>query len=133
VIKHQPEHLDRAACGRLDWAAAVGLLEPGQAYPPDMRLPGQADTTRLAGWVARLPEGNRNAGLFWAACRAVEAEQPGALDALASAAQAAGLPEQEIVRTIASARRSAGRERSVPLRQRHHAEPLPDHESEAVT
>jgi len=133
VIMHQLEHPDRVPQGRLDWAAAVALLEPRQSYPPAVRSPGQADATRLAGWVAGLPEGNRNAGLFWAACRAVEAEQLGALGALASAAYAAGLPEQEIVRTIASARRSAGRERSVPLRQRHHAEPLAEHDSEAVT
>ena len=73
-----------------------------------MRPPGHANAARLAAWVARLPEGNRNAGLFWAACRAAETGHPEALDALAEAAQTAGLPEDEIRRTIASARRSAG-------------------------
>jgi hypothetical protein len=132
VIKHQPEQLEQAARGRLDWAAAVTLLGARQAYPAAPRSPGQADAVRLAEWVARLPEGNRNAGLFWAACRAAEAGVPGALDALASAAQAAGLPEPEVVRTIASARRSAG-QRSASLPRRHHAELPSEHESEAVT
>ena len=37
--------------------------------------PGHRTRTsiRLAAWVARLEEGNRNSGLFWAACRAIEA------------------------------------------------------------
>ena len=62
---------------------------------------------RLAGWVERLEEGNRNCGLFWAACRAVEAGRPSVLDDLAAAAAKAGLSRREIARTIASARRFA--------------------------
>src|SRR6266542_926058 len=38
------------------------------------------DLSHLAAWVGRLQEGNRNSGLYWAACRAVEAGQPAALD-----------------------------------------------------
>ena len=131
LIQHQPGRMGQTAGGRLDWAAAVALLEPRQPHPQPARPPGHADTGRLAAWVARLPEGNRNAGLFWAACRAAETGHPGALDALAEAAQTAGLPEQEIARTIASARRSAGRERPARSR-RHHAEPRAEHDSEAV-
>ena len=33
------------------------------------------DIGRLARWVARQAEGNRNAGLFWAASRALEADR----------------------------------------------------------
>jgi hypothetical protein len=130
-VRRQPGHRVQAAGGQLDWAAALALLEPRQPHPQFARPPGHADIGRLAAWVARLPEGNRNAGLFWAACRAAETGHPGTLDTLAEAARTAGLPEREITATIASARRSAGRERPV-LARRPHAEPRPEHDSEAV-
>ena len=131
LVRPRPARTAQAAVGRLDWAAAVALLEPRQPHPPAARPPGHADIGRLAAWVARLPEGNRNAGLFWAACRAAETGHPQALDVLAEAARTAGLPEREITATIASARRSAGRERQA-LPQRHRAEPRGEHDSEAV-
>jgi hypothetical protein len=64
---------------------------------------------RLADWVSRRGEGNRNAGLFWAACRLAERGHPfeGALSALAPAAQAAGLFDREIAATVRSAYRRA--------------------------
>ena len=124
---------DQAAAGRLDWAAAVALLDPPQRKPQAARPPGHADTARLAAWVAQLPEGNRNAGLFWAACRTAETGHPEALDALAEAAQTAGLPEQEIQRTITSARRSAGHRPPARARPQQRTEPQPEHEPEAVT
>ena len=130
-IRYQPGRTAMAASPRLDWAAAVSFLDPRQPHLRPARPPGHADTDRLATWVARLPEGNRNAGLFWAACRAAESGRPGALDALAEAAQTAGLPAHEIVRTIASARRSAGREQPIPPR-RVTPSPHPNHEPEAV-
>jgi hypothetical protein len=132
LIQHQPGHTGQTAGGRLDWAAAVALLDPRQPHPQLAQPPGHADIDRLAGWVAQLPEGNRNAGLFWAACRAAENKDAGALDALAEAARTAGLPEREVTRTIASAQRSAGRERR-GFSHRRHAEPRPEPESEAVT
>jgi hypothetical protein len=61
----------------------------------------------LAGWVARLGEGNRNAGLFWAACRALEACPATSLDPLADAARQAGLGDREIRATLESARKTA--------------------------
>jgi len=59
--------------GGLDWAAVIRLLEPR----PERSFSGaagarSADPSRLAKWVARLAEGNRNDGLFWAASRAFE-------------------------------------------------------------
>ena len=130
LVQHQQDR--QAAARRLDWAAAVALLNPPQRKPPAARPPGHASAARLAAWVAQLPEGNRNAGLFWAACRAAETRQPGALDTLAAAAETAGLPENEIRRTIASARRNAGHRQSARARQ-HRAEPQPEPEPEAVT
>lgn len=63
---------------------------------------------RLAAWVAVLPEGNRNGGLFWAACRAVEAGHTEAdtFRALEPAARTSGLNEREIAATILSAHRT---------------------------
>jgi hypothetical protein len=131
LVRHQPGHVAQAGSGRLDWAAAVALLEPRQPHPQPEQPPGHYDPGRLAAWVARLPEGNRNAGLFWATCRVLETGHPSSLDVLAEAARHAGLPEREITATIASARRSTGREQAV-LSRRPHAEPRAEHDSEAV-
>lgn len=67
------------------------------------------DAERLAGWVAALGEGERNRGLFWAACRLAEAGVAPSvtLDALGPAAQQIGLPPREVVTTIRSAYRAA--------------------------
>jgi hypothetical protein len=86
----------RPASGELGWQAIRQLLEPRPPAPP---LPRDGDVTRLAAWVAGQPEGNRNAGLYWAACRA-SGEDAGALIA---AAVSAGLTEHEAARTVASA------------------------------
>jgi Bifunctional DNA primase/polymerase, N-terminal len=99
------ELIKRAAGqGRLDWAAVTRLLEP----EPQRRLrrsdERSTDPHRLAEWVARQHEGNRNDGLFWAANRALEAGLTD-LDELADAARSIGLDEREIARTLASARR----------------------------
>ena len=53
-----------------------------------------------ARWVAAQPEGNRNAGLFWAANRALETDPAADLSPLAAAARHAGLDDQEITRTL---------------------------------
>ena len=68
----------------------------------------EASATRLADWVAGLPEGNRNAGLFWAACRLAEAgvPEPDTRAVLEPAATAAGLASREIDATIRSAHRA---------------------------
>ena len=93
------------ADGRLDWSAVRRLLEPPQ--PP--RRPGRgAGSGALVAWVAALAEGNRNDGLFWAACRMAEADSPSEdLEQLVAAAVQAGLTEQEARRTVTSAARKA--------------------------
>jgi hypothetical protein len=93
-----------------DWSAARGVLAPQpkrQAYRAPERSDRPKDLSHLASWVASQPEGNRNAGLFWASCRAAEAGDAAALDSIASAARAAGLDDREIDRTIVSAQRTA--------------------------
>jgi hypothetical protein len=106
-IAGQPYQLTatRGGHGHLDWAAVTRLLEPGrhQHRPPPRQPPDRA-LTQLAQWVASQPEGNRNAGLFWAANRALDADPAADLSPLAAAARHAGLPDPEITRTLDSAR-----------------------------
>ena len=104
------------AGGALDWAAVTALLEPAAAAagPGQARLLGR-DLSHLARWVASQAEGNRNAGLFWAANRVLDADPAADLGPLAAAARQAGLGEREITRTLDSARKG-GRTR-VPDRQ----------------
>jgi hypothetical protein len=106
VVKHQPSE------ATVDFGAVRQLVEPQRQWTP-VRLPERdgrpRDVGHLAGWVAGLAEGNRNDGLFWAANRALEAGDHTSLDAIAKAAQDAGLAEREVDRTIRSALRSTGR------------------------
>jgi hypothetical protein len=89
----------------VDWTKIRRFLEPPLQTP---RVAARSDTDggsldRLACWVAGQPEGNRNDGFFWAACRAVQAGHTECdLDALVTAAIVAGLPEREARRTIRS-------------------------------
>ncbi|GAA1491034.1 hypothetical protein GCM10009626_37800 [Brachybacterium sacelli] len=78
----------------------------GPASPDVAR---EQDVSRLAVWVASRGEGERNRGLFWAACRLAENDVPAsdALDVLSAAASDAGLVEREITATIRSAYRTA--------------------------
>jgi len=109
--------------GELNWDAAARLLEPSRDR--QRVVPQQAQSQPAVGtqadalihWVAAQPEGNRNAGLFWAANRALEADQAADLGPLAAAARQAGLGEPEITRTLASARRTAGARPQPPGRQ----------------
>ena len=100
------------ADGALDWAAVTALLEPHRQprRPQPGPDPGR-DLGGLARWVAGQAEGNRNAGLFWAANRALETDPAADLSALADAARQAGLGDREITRTLDSAR-NGGRTRS---------------------
>lgn len=67
-----------------------------------------ADVSRLTAWVAARSKGERNRGLFWAACRLAENDisAPEALDVLSAAASEAGLGEREITATVRSAYRT---------------------------
>ncbi len=95
------------ADGGLDWATVTGLLEPQrQIARPQPRPDSGRDLSHLAGWVAGQAEGNRNAGLFWAANRALEADPAADLSPLAAAARQAGLDDNEITRTLDSARKT---------------------------
>jgi hypothetical protein len=104
--------------GGLDWDAATQLLQPQhQPRPEPARQSQAAGHDGLARWVASQPEGNRNAGLFWAANRALDIDPAAALSLLAAAARQAGLDDPEITRTLNSARNQSR---------------TPDHQAEAT-
>ena len=83
---------------------------PAPASTPESRMHGGAGEELLAGWVARLPEGNRNSGLFWAACRLAEAglSETETRAVLEPAAVTTRLELREIAATIRSAHRTIG-------------------------
>jgi Bifunctional DNA primase/polymerase, N-terminal len=109
------------ADGGLDWATVTGLLEPRhQIHRPQPGLASSRDLTHLARWVASQQQGNRNAGLFWAANRALEADPAADLSPLTAAARQVGLEDKEIARTLDSARRTGQAGRVPPD---HQAEP----------
>ena len=97
----------------VDAARLREFLAPRTPIPIDRahsaRLGGRGpDAKVLAGWVAGRGEGERNRGLFWAACRLAEAGTPpnATLEALGPAAEHAGLGPREIMATISSAYRT---------------------------
>ena len=104
--------------GGLDWQAVIRLLEPDRQHqqPATRPLPDYG-ISRLVRWVAAQREGNRNAGLFWAANRALEADPAADLSPLAAAARQAGLADPEITRTLNSARRTRHAAPNDPGRQ----------------
>lgn len=95
------------------------FLDPRPAAGPrtSPRVGWEQEVSRLAAWVAAREQGERNGGLFWAACRLAENGMPAAdaLDLLITAAGRAGLGERETIATIRSAYRTAG----------HHPRPSP--------
>ena len=109
-ISGRPYQLLAAPGGRaaLTWANAAALLEPPQPQPQPQRerqaRPSGGDAERLAAWVARQEPGNRNAGLYWAACRLLDHDPAAGLGPLAAAARHARLSEREIAATLRSAR-----------------------------
>jgi Bifunctional DNA primase/polymerase, N-terminal len=108
VISHQP------VSNEFDWLAARNVLDPAQAAPKRElwnAAAQPAEIDHLAGFVQRQEHGNRNRGLFWAACRAAEhgVLDTDGIEALVDAAVRSGLRggEAEARKTIASALRSA--------------------------
>jgi hypothetical protein len=101
--------VDGPGAGTIDMDAVTRLLTPRRSAPAAPRAAGGGDVVSLAGWLAKQQEGGRNAALYWAARRAVEAAAGDAdFDLLADAALTAGLGEREVWATIGSARRTGG-------------------------
>jgi hypothetical protein len=102
VTRDQPQPLDAAGLRRfLDPPPATDRIRHWDTAGRGV------DVERLASWVGRLQEGERNHGLFWAACTMAEHHvPPGAgLDALTTAGGQAGLSVREVTVTVRSAYR----------------------------
>lgn len=97
----------------VDAARLRDLLDPARAErrmamaSQPRRSSARLDVSRLADWVAARQEGERNQGLFWAACQLAGAghSRDSVWSALADAAARAGLSQREIHTTITSAHR----------------------------
>jgi hypothetical protein len=124
-IDGQPYQLIQAFPGRgtLNWDVVIRHLQPEHQPPSRYVHPGQQDISGLARWVASQAEGNRNAGLFWAANRALDADPAADLSPLAAAARQAGLDDPEITRTLNSARRTGQPRPPVPGYQAEAGDP----------
>lgn len=102
VAQHQPHPVDAAGLR--------AFLDPPRPMRPPATLPAVgARPDRLAAWVASRPDGARNHGLFWAACRMAEGghRYDTAAALLGDAAGSSGLSEREALTTIRSAYRTA--------------------------
>lgn len=107
----------------LDWADVRQLLQPQRDTGPHQDAsPANGDLDRLAAWLATREPGNRNASLFWAANRALEASPAADLGPLAAAARQAGLGDREIQATLNSARRTTQHR---PIQPQHTPEAEP--------
>jgi len=105
VVQHQ------AQGGSVDWQAIRALVDPQPEPKAFEHQPGRsASLDHLARYVAGLQEGNRNDGTYWAMCRAAEAGDHGALDAIADAARSVGLTDREVAASVRSAGRTAGQQ-----------------------
>lgn len=101
---------DRPPTGAvLDWEAAKRLLRP--PGPVRVRTGRGGSVRHLPDWVAEQGTGNRNKGLYWAACRAAEAGNETVLLRLVDAAVSTGLDRDEALRTVVSAARRVNGDR----------------------
>ena len=123
-MQYRVESVAAGPVARLDAQRLRDFLDPRPKYTTVAAPPGgwPLDVARLASHVANRPEGERNLGLFKAACRMAEhGHSPSeALDALGLAASQSGLGEHEITRTVGSAYRHVstyGPRRRAPVRQ----------------
>jgi hypothetical protein len=95
----------------IDFAAVRDYLKPPPPPRSPLKPPRLLDQSLdgLAGWVAGQEHGNRQAGLHWACCKALEGgHTPGDLEQLADAARVSGLAEADIRKAVGSACRKLG-------------------------
>lgn len=110
TVTYGVETINTGPASTLDAQRLRDFLDP-RPTPSRATSPGldrDVDVSRLAAWVAARGEGERNRGLFWAACRLAENGLPAsdALDVLTAAAGHAGLAGREITTTVRSAYRT---------------------------
>ncbi|WP_395105269.1 bifunctional DNA primase/polymerase [Actinomadura sp. SCN-SB] len=98
----------RRASGVLDWPSAARLLDPPRPAAPRPPRRRGSGIKGLVAWMAQQPEGNRNRGLYWAACTAIREGHDDDLADLVAAAVGPGHDERQAWRTVESARRKIG-------------------------
>lgn len=111
VVGHQRyrwlEPLTLATGSVVDWRALRRCLQPPPApstEPAHQLLPTPA--VRLVDWLAGQGEGNRNAALWWAVCKALEGgHDRTVVRELEAVATGLGLGDGEVTKTVASATR----------------------------
>jgi hypothetical protein len=103
VTRDQPQLLDARRLRRF-----LDPPPPRTHGPRSQAMDHGVDVERLAAWVGRLQEGERNHGLFWAACTMAEHHVPPGqtLDVLTTAGGQAGLSVREVTVTVRSAYRT---------------------------
>lgn len=111
TAEYQLEEVNAGPAITLDAQRLRDFLDPRPTPSPRAASAGvdrDVDVSRLAAWVAARGEGERNRGLFWAACRLAENGLPAsdALDVLTTAAGHAGLGDREVATTVRSAYRT---------------------------
>ncbi len=109
VRRYEVADIAAHSVSSVDAARLRDFLDPRPVAPPRASSNSMdVDSERLAAWVAGRGEGERNRGLFWAACRLAEngVSPADALDALGAAAHSAGLGDREITTTVRSAYRA---------------------------
>ncbi|HIZ36701.1 MAG TPA: bifunctional DNA primase/polymerase [Candidatus Ruania gallistercoris] len=109
TVGYQVEEVNTGPASTLDAQRLRDFLDPRPTPRATAAgLDRGVDVSRLAAWVAARGEGERNRGLFWAACRLAENGLPAShtLDVLTAAAGHAGLAEREITATVRSAYRT---------------------------
>jgi hypothetical protein len=100
-----PPRLDGG--GTADWAEIKRLLKPPHLWPPRELGTGRdaEGVDALVAWLGRQGEGNRNAALHWACCKALESDASADLEPLAAAGRGLKLDAAEVRKTVESARR----------------------------
>ena len=111
TAEYQVEQVNTGPATTLDAQRLRDFLDPRPIPSPraaSADVDRDFDVSRLAAWVAARGEGERNRGVFWAACRLAENGLPAsdALDVLTAAAGHAGLAEREVATTVRSAYRT---------------------------
>ena len=101
---YRPFSLSSAATHPVDAGALRKFVDP-RPVRKSLAPAGVVSGEVLSRWVSRLREGERNHGLFWAACRLSEAGvvADAIVDVLGPAATHIGLDAREIERTVLSA------------------------------
>lgn len=108
-IPYSVSRVNNVSALPIDSAALRNFLAPKQqVFRPRSRSSASFNVAHLAAWVARLQEGERNHGLFWAACKMAEnhLDAQTAFEALEPSASLTGLSAREIEQTIRSAYRT---------------------------